>query len=178
VTAANEPPDPDRRQSEAPDGPTAPEALPVTFRPVVTRLVLLVMAVALFGTLTSVAVLMPHDGAAPWSTADRATVVVTAALICAVLVLLSRPRAVADRDGLTVVNLTVKRRFAWPEVVRVNLRAGDAWVHLDLADGTTLAVMGIQPGIARQQALRDARRLRDLVEALGEAHGTADTGPR
>lgn len=150
------------------------DGLPVTFRPVVTRVVLLTMAVALFVTLTTVAVLMPEDGAAPWSTGDRATVSVTAALIAAVLVLLARPKAVADAEGLTVVNLTVKRRLEWPQVVRVNLRAGDAWVHLDLADGTTLAVMGIQPGIARQQALRDARRLRDLAEGLGEA----PTAPR
>jgi hypothetical protein len=50
----------------------------------------------------------------------------------------------------------------------VNLRPGDAWVHLDLADGTSLAAMGIQPGIGRDQALRDARALR----ALAEQHGT------
>lgn len=157
--------------------PAVLAGLPVTFRPVATRVVLLTMAVALFATLTVVAVLMPHDGAAPWGAGDRATVVVTAALISGVLVLLSRPKAVADLAGLTVVNLTVKRRLAWAEVVRVNLRSGDAWVHLDLADGTTLAVMGIQPGIARQQALRDAGLLRDLVAALGEAGGGTGGGP-
>lgn len=162
----------------APGGPAAtPDDLPVTFRPVVTRVVLLTMASALFVVLTTVAALMPEDGAAPWSTGDRATVVVTAALIAAVLVLLARPKAVADVSGLTVVNLTVRRRLAWPEVVRVNLRDGDAWVQLDLSDGTTLPVMGIQPGIARRQALRDARRLRDLVEALGEARDAAPAGP-
>jgi hypothetical protein len=167
------------------DGPgagsrTEPAALglPVTFRPVVTRAVLLTMATALLAVLTTVAVLMPHDGAAPWSTGDRITVVAIGALIAAVLLLLARPKAVADPAGLTVVNLTVKRRLAWPEVVRVNLRNGDAWVHLDLSDGTTLAVMAIQPGIARERALRDARRLRDLAEELGEARGSAATGPR
>jgi hypothetical protein len=152
--------------------------LPVTFRPVVTRVVLLTMGVLLLGVLTTVAVLMPHDGASPWSTGERASVISTAVVFCAVLALLSRPKARADADGLTVVNLTVRRRLDWPEVVRVNLGSGDAWVHLDLADGTSLAVMGIQPGIARRQALRDARRLRDLVEALGEARGAADAGPR
>jgi hypothetical protein len=151
--------------------------LPVTFRPVVTRAVLLTMATALLAVLTTVAVLMPHDGAAPWSTGDRITVVITGAMISAVLLLLARPKAVADPAGLTVVNLVVKRRLAWPEVVRVNLRTGDAWVHLDLSDGTTLAVMAIQPGIAKQRALRDARRLRDLAEELGEARGAPATGP-
>jgi hypothetical protein len=143
--------------------------LPVTFRPVLTRVVLLALAVAVVGALTTVALLMPHDGTSPWSTAERAAVIGTAVLIGAGLALLSRPKAVADAEGLTVVNLTVRRRLAWPEVLRVNLAHGDAWVRLDLADGTTLPVMGIQPGIAPQRALRDARRLRGLAQALGEA---------
>jgi len=159
-------------------GERTADLLPLTFRPVVTRALLLCLGIALVAVLTTVAVLMPHDGAAPWTTGDRITVVITGLVFCAVLVLLSRPKAVAGPDGLTVINLTVKRRLAWAEVVGVNLRPGDAWVHLDLADGTTLAVMGIQPGIARQQALRDARRLRDLVQELGEARGTEATGPR
>lgn len=170
-------PDADRGAVSGPGGRTA-DRLPMTFRPVVTRVLLLSLGVALVAVLSTVAVLMPHDGASPWTTGDRITVVVTGLLFCSVLVLLSRPKAVAEADGLTVINLTVKRRLAWPEVVGVNLRPGDAWVHLDLADGTTLAVMGIQPGIARQQALRDARRLRDLVRELGEAGGAESTGPR
>jgi hypothetical protein len=163
---------PDTGEARPPAGP-----LPVTFRPAVTRAVLLTMATALFVTLTTVAVLMPEDGAAPWSTGDRATVSVTAALISGVLVLLARPKAIADADGLTVVNLTVKRRLSWAQVVRVNLRVGDAWVHLDLADGSTLAVMAIQPGIARHRALRDARRLRDLAQTLGEARDPSPLRP-
>jgi Bacterial PH domain len=154
------------------------ELLPLTFRPVVTRALLLALGLALVAVLSTVAVMMPHEGAAPWSTGERVSVVVTGVVFCSVLVLLSRPKAVAERDGLTVINITVKRRLAWPEVVRVNLRPGDAWVHLDLADGTTLPVMGIQPGIARQQALRDAHRLRDLVQELGEARGSETAGPR
>jgi hypothetical protein len=151
--------------------------LPVTFRPVVTRVVLLTLGVALFAALTALAVAMPHEGAAPWSTGERIVVCLTGALFCGVLVLLSRPKAVADPGGLTVVNLIVKRRLDWAEVLAVHLRNGDAWVHLDLSDGTSLAVMGIQPGIARRQALRDALRLRTLVQELGEAgdgrvHGT------
>jgi hypothetical protein len=150
--------------------------LPRTFRPVVTRVVLLSLGVALLVALTTVALLMPHDGAGPWSTGDRATVIILGVLIGAGLALLSRPKVIVAADGITVVNLTVKRRLAWAEVLRVNLRPGDAWVHLDLADGTTLAVMGIQPGIAKQQALSDARLLRSLVETLGEAPGGPGTG--
>jgi hypothetical protein len=145
------------------------EGLPVTFRPVLTRVVLLTLAAGVLVVLCALAVLVPHDGAQPWGAGQRVGVVVSAVVLSGVLVLLSRPKVLADRDGLTVVNLTRRRRLAWAEVLGVNLAHGDSWVRLDLADGTSLPAMGIQPGIARGQALRDARRLRDLVEALGVA---------
>ncbi|PWI42361.1 PH domain-containing protein [Streptomyces sp. ICBB 8177] len=149
----------------APDEPTG---LPVTFRPVRTRVVLLTVGSVMLVTFATVALAMP----APWAAADRATMIGTGLIIFAVLALLSRPKVVATQEGLTVVNLTTVRRLAWAEVLRVNLRAGDPWVYLDLADGTSLAVMGIQPGIARQRAVTDARRLRELADALGT--GPAD----
>ncbi|RKN44747.1 PH domain-containing protein [Streptomyces hoynatensis] len=151
--------------------PAAPQlpALPVTFRPTVTRVVLLSIGAAVFATLTLVAVLLPAGEAVDWSAAERVAFSLGGLLVWAVLALLSRPHVTADAEGVTVVNLTVRRRLAWAEILRVNLRPGDPWVTLDLADGTVLAVMGIQPGVARRTALAHARALR----ALAEAHGTA-----
>jgi hypothetical protein len=155
-----------------PAAPATP-ALPVTFRPTRTRTVLLVAGTVALGMFTLVAGLLPADGARPWGLADRLAFACTGVLIAAVLTWLSRPKVVADPAGVTVVNLVTRRRLDWAEIVRVNLRPGDAWVHLDLADGTSLAAMGIQPGIGREQALRDARALR----ALAEQHGTAAGEP-
>ncbi|WP_405734255.1 PH domain-containing protein [Streptomyces sp. NBC_01537] len=146
----------------------------VTFRPTRTRAVLLTAGGVAFGMFTLIAVLLPADGARPWGTGDRLAFAGTGALILAVLAWLSRPKVVVDAEGITVVNLVTRRRLAWAEIVRVNLRPGDAWVHLDLADGTSLAAMGIQPGVGREQALRDARALR----ALAEEHGTGQPGRR
>ncbi|MGW1890694.1 PH domain-containing protein [Streptomyces sp. NPDC002004] len=140
-------------------------ALPVTFRPGRTRAVLLTAAVAIFVVITAVAVLLPGLGPG-----ERLSFVFTAALFAGVLVLLSRPRVVAEPSGVTVVNIASSRRLAWAEIVQVNLRPGDAWVFLNLSDGTSLPAMGIQPGIARERAIRDARALRDLAEALGTGH--------
>lgn len=78
--------------------------------------------------------------------------------------LLSRPKVVADESGVTVVNIAGRRKLAWAEILQVNLRPGDPWVFLNLSDGTSLAALGIQPGIAKQRAIRDARALRALVE--------------
>ncbi|MFD7493165.1 PH domain-containing protein [Streptomyces sp. NPDC059832] len=137
--------------------------LPVTFRPTRTRVVLLTVGAAMFFVITAVALTLEQ-----LSPGERASFVFTALLFFGVLALLSRPKVVANEDGVTVVNLTRTRRLSWAEILRVNLRVGDPWVFLDLSDGTSMPALGIQPGIAKQQAIRDARALR----ALAENHGT------
>ncbi|TLS39765.1 PH domain-containing protein [Streptomyces montanus] len=139
--------------------------LPVTFRPGSTRAVLLTAGATIFVVITTVALLLEK-----LSPGERVSFVFTAALIFGVLALLSRPKVVADESGVTVVNITARRRLAWAEILRVNLRPGDPWVFLDLSDGTSLPALGIQPGIAKQRAISDARTLR----ALAEAHGIGD----
>lgn len=133
-------------------------ALPVTFRPGRTRAVLIVLAIVTFVTVTALGMLL--GGLGP---GERVSFVLTALVLAGVLFLMARPRVDADETGVTVVNLTARRRLAWPEILRVNLRQGDPWVFLDLSDGTSLPALGIQPGIAKQQALADARE-------IGRAH--------
>jgi hypothetical protein len=148
--------------------------LPVVFRPVRTRAVLMGVGTVTLSVFTVIALLLPAGGARPWGVADRLTLIGAGALAFAVLALLGRPKVMAGEDGVTVVNITTRRTLAWAEVVRVNLHAGDPWVRLDLADGTSLAVMGIQPGIAREWAVRDAASLR----ALAETYGIGEPTPR
>ncbi|WP_377268193.1 PH domain-containing protein [Peterkaempfera sp. SMS 1(5)a] len=139
--------------------------LPVTWRASRTRAVLLPVAVLLVAVFCVLARAMPHN----WHTNDRVALVVTGLLFAAGLLMLARPRATAGSEGVTVVNFVRTRRLDWAEIVRVNLRQGDPWAVLDLADGTTLAVVGIQPAAGRTQAVAAARALRDLVDA----HATA-----
>ncbi|MFF3486889.1 PH domain-containing protein [Streptomyces sp. NPDC002701] len=152
------------------DAPELP-ALPVTFRPGRTRAVLLTAGAAIFVVITAVALLLEKLGPG-----ERLSFVFTGALLFGVLVLLARPKVVADEAGVTVVNITSRRRLAWAEILQVNLRPGDPWVFLNLSDGTSLPALGIQPGIAKQHAIRDARALRALVEAhsLGGQDGQHD----
>ncbi|MFE9411992.1 PH domain-containing protein [Streptomyces sp. NPDC006704] len=145
-----------------------PPALPVTFRPTVTRAVLLTSAAAMFIAMTVMSLLLET-----LSGGERGSFILMAALFAGVLVLLSRPKVIADDHGVTVVNLTGTRRLAWPEILRVNLRQGDPWVFLDLSDGTSLPALGIQPASGRARAIRDARALR----ALAERHGTPSDSP-
>ena len=136
--------------------------LPVTFRPGRTRAVLLTAAVALFVVITAIALLLEKLGPG-----ERLSFIFTAALLAGVLALLARVKVVADESGVTVVNIGGKRHLDWAEIVQVNLRPGDPWVFLNLTDGTSLPALGIQPGIAKQQAIADARALRSLVESRG-----------
>ncbi|WP_018570163.1 PH domain-containing protein [Streptomyces sp. PsTaAH-124] len=142
-----------------------PPALPVTFRPGHTRVVLLSAGAAIFVVIAAVAVLLEQ-----LTPGERISFVLTGALLSGVLALLARPKVVADDSGVTVVNIASRRHLEWPQVLQVNLRPGDPWVFLNLSDGTSLPVLGIQPGIARQRAIADARALRALVES----HALAD----
>ncbi|MGW8765473.1 PH domain-containing protein [Streptomyces sp. NPDC055815] len=142
-------------------------ALPVTFRPGRTRAILLTLGVTMFVVVTAVAMMLERLGPG-----ERASFVFTAALLSGVLVLLSRPKVVADEEGVTVVNITRSRRLAWAEILKVNLRPGDPWVFLDLSDGTSMPALGIQPGIAKESAIRDARALRALADSRGTSAET------
>ncbi|MEU0136316.1 PH domain-containing protein [Streptomyces sp. NPDC006296] len=150
--------------------PRAPEppALPVTFRPTLTRVVLLAVGAAMFVVITAVALILENLGPG-----ERISFVFVALLFLGVLALLSRPHVTADEAGVTVVNITRTRRLDWAEILRVNLRAGDPWVFLDLSDGTSMPALGIQPGIARERAVTDARALRALVELHGSGVNNA-----
>ncbi|MFJ6902123.1 PH domain-containing protein [Streptomyces hokutonensis] len=135
-------------------------ALPVTFRPGRTRAVLLTAGAAIFVVITTVALLLEQLGPG-----EKLSFVLTGALLFGVLAVLARVKVVADETGVTVVNIAGRRRLEWAEILQVNLRPGDPWVFLNLSDGTSLPVLGIQPGIAKERAIADARTLRALAEA-------------
>ncbi|MET8247940.1 PH domain-containing protein [Streptomyces sp. NPDC005202] len=134
--------------------------LPVTFRPSRTRAVLLTAGVAIFAVITIVAMLLEQ-----LSPGERVSFILTGAILFGMLGMLSRPKVVADESGVTVVNIAGRRHLDWAEILQVILRPGDPWVFLNLSDGTSLPALGIQPGIAKQRAIADARTLRALVEA-------------
>jgi hypothetical protein len=70
--------------------------------------------------------------------------------------------AIPSQDGLVVRNLMVTTRLEWAQIVSVRFGGGRPWVQLDLDDGDTLAVMGIQRADG-ERAIAEARRLATLV---------------
>jgi Bacterial PH domain len=143
---------------------TALPALPVTWRPHRTRTIIYTVAAILAGSMTAIAATLPSDGGEPWPLPDRIAFACIGFAGALVLMVLARPKAVADADGLTVVNMLRTHRLEWAQIVTVNLRSGDPWVLLDLDDGTTLSVMGIQPADGLTAARTAVAELRALVD--------------
>jgi hypothetical protein len=104
-------------------------------------------------------------GSAP---VNRVSLVVFAVFAAWLLWRLGGVHAVPSLRGLRVRNVIYTRELEWAEIVSVRLGSGDPWVHLDLADGSTLAVMGIQTADGAR-GHGEARRLAALVQAHGEA---------
>ena len=143
------------------------QELYAVFRPRRARTVALVLAVLSLVGLGALAAFLPVTTGAAVGLVDRVGIALFGIALAWFCYRQASVRAVPDTDGLTVRNLFLSRRVEWAEIVSV--RFGDRpWVQLDLADGETLAVMGIQRADG-DVARRESRRLATLV-ALHEAH--------
>lgn len=97
---------------------------------------------------------------------DRAGFLVVGAPIVWFLYRQATVRADPSPRGLAVRNLVHSRSVAWEEVTDVRFGGGRPWVQLDLTDGDTLAVMGVQRADGAS-ALAEAARLATLAAAGG-----------
>ncbi len=118
--------------------------LPTVWRPRRGRIVPYLLAVVVLIGFVVVAVALTSKGRSGATPLDRGLLIGSGLLIAWVLHRYAAVRVVADERGITVVNLFRRRRLEWAEIVAVRLAPGDPWVQLDLSDGTTLPVMGIQ----------------------------------
>jgi hypothetical protein len=140
--------------------PLLPE-LPITWRPLGPR----VMGIAVGAGLLVICVFswftFDPETRERFTAFQRVTLLALGVLAFALLHALIRSRVEAHSDRLVVVNGYRRREYAWAQVVAVNLPPGAPWVTLDLADGETVAAMGIQgsDGARAQQAARELRRV-------------------
>ncbi|NYE48656.1 hypothetical protein HDA32_003776 [Spinactinospora alkalitolerans] len=147
---------------EAADRPV-PE-LPVTWRPRNMRVVAYGLAALSLVTMAVLAVIMPPE----WGLQDRVLLFLFGVLCVGVLHLLARPRVAATEEGVTVVNCIRTHVLVWPEIIDVRMPVGEPWPTIDLADGSTLAAMGIQSNDGAL-AERNLARFQVLLHERGEA---------
>jgi hypothetical protein len=139
-----------------PDDPYRP------FRPRAARWVSAVVAVIYVAVLLAMAFVVPTYATVTVAWLDRLGFALVAAGGAWLLLRHAGVRADPSPEGLTVRNLATTRTVTWPEVVSVRFGHGHPWVQLDLADGETLAVMGVQRSDGAY-AVAEARRLATLV---------------
>jgi hypothetical protein len=146
--------------------PAASEvSLPHTFRPFGVRIMVGVLGGLLLLITVVTWLAFPAEVRDQFTLGQRATLVLLGLALFACGYALARSRVVARSDGLTVVNGYRSHRYEWNEVLAVSLRPGSPWAVLDIADGTTVAAMGIQ-GSDGARAATQVRQLRALVERL------------
>lgn len=91
---------------------------------------------------------------------------------------MSRSKVLADEHSVVVINGFRKRVFSRHQVIAVNLGRSAPWATLDLADGTSVAAMGIQgsDGDRARAAVRELRQVLDAADPEAPEAGDPDTG--
>ncbi len=144
--------------------PAQPPALPLRIRPFGVRVAGWIFGGALLVVGAVVWWAFPQAARDSFNGIQRATVI--AMYLGTVMIghALGRCRVDAEQSGLRVVNGYRSHDLAWPQVLAVRLAPGNPWATLDLADGTTLSVLGIQ-GSDGDRARRQVALLRALIDA-------------
>jgi hypothetical protein len=141
--------------------------LPRTYRPLGARVAAGVAAVVLIAAVGFLWSMLSADVQATFTPFQRITLAGVFAVFIALLNALFRTKAVADVDGLTVVNGYATHRLEWAEIVRISLTPNRPWALLDLADGDTVSVMALQTADGE----RASRSTRELAAVIARQSG-------
>ncbi|GAA1809732.1 hypothetical protein GCM10009795_063890 [Nocardioides hankookensis] len=136
-------------------------SLPHTWRPFGVRMAGTVLGAGLLVVCALTWIGFDEETQARFTWFQRGTVLALGLLAFTLWFALVRSRVVAEQTRLVVVNGYRRREFEWAQLVAVHLPPGAPWATIDLADGTTVAAMGIQgsDGDRAKQAVRQLRRL-------------------
>jgi hypothetical protein len=143
--------------------PPTPD-LPHTWRPFGARIAAWVFGGMLLALLVAVWIGLDAEVRGQFTTFQRTTLVLMGLLLFGVYNALVRSRVRATAAGLTVVNGYRKRSYEWSQVIGVSLRRGAPWGTLDLSDGTTISLIGVQ-GSDGERARRAVREIRAAIAA-------------
>jgi hypothetical protein len=140
-------------------------ALPHTWRPLGPMIVGIAVTLALTAIVGVGWFTFDAETRSKFTTFQRGTLAFFGLIYLGLMYTLLRSRATAYADRLVVVNGYRRREYEWAQIVAVRLPPGAPWVTLDLADGETASVLGIQgsDGARARRALRDLRALVDAA---------------
>lgn len=147
---------------------SSPTSLPRTWRPLGTRLAGWFFGLMLLVVCTAAWLTFDDEVKDALTWGQRITLLGLGALAGAAFNGLMRSRLRATTDGLVVVNGYRARTYTWAQVVAINLPQGAPWATLDLADGTSVAAVGIQ-GSDGDRARAAVREVRELLARFHES---------
>lgn len=129
---------------------------------------------ALLATCAGTWVAFPPEIRAKFTAFQIITMVVLVGMAFTVWLALVRSRVQATTYGLTVVNGFKRRDYEWAQLITANLRRGAPWASLDLSDGETVSMMGIQ-GSDGDRAITAVKQVRALIRSNSAQSGTLDS---
>lgn len=136
----------------------------IVFRPRLVRVAGLAIGTVILAAMLLAAVIVP----ATFGLADRVGFIALGVGTFWFCWREAQVRVVAGPETVEVRNLISKQELEWAEIVAVSFPEGDAWAHLDLADGDTLPTMAFQRADGAR-GIAAARQMAALVAARGEA---------
>jgi hypothetical protein len=129
---------------------------------------LAVFVVAIFATIGAGLRSAP-EGDAQFQLADQIAMTLLGVVIGGAALLLTRPRVVADAEGVRVRNVLGFTHFPWAVVAAVRFEDGASWASLDLQDDDNVALLAIQSN--------DGDRAVDAVLGLRRLLAASRTAP-
>jgi hypothetical protein len=144
----------------------------VTVRPHRARIICWIVApvvLAVFLLITTGLHGKTGDGPGTFQRGDSIAMIGLGILAALGVLMFTRPRAVADHDGIKVRNVFGSYEVTWDVVRAVTFGRGAPWLTLDLFDDDVLSVMAVQAA-DKDRAVRAARGIRALHAAHQAAH--------
>lgn len=143
------------------------EATTVRFRPRRARVVCWLAAVSLLVVFTAVSFGLRGPtgaGVAVFQAGDQAAMIGLGVLGALGILMFTRPRVIADRNGIRVRNLVGAYELPWAVVREVRFNRGAPWATLELQDDDLVSMMAVQAA-DKEYAVRAVRALRGLLAA-------------
>ncbi|GAA2393180.1 PH domain-containing protein [Dactylosporangium salmoneum] len=140
---------------------------PVVARPQRARVIAYVLAAVVVVVFTLIAFGLhgkTGDGPGYFQRGDQAAMIGLGLCAAAGILLMVRPKVVADEQGVRVRNIIGSYDLPWDAVRSVTFGRGAPWLTLDLQDDERVAVMAVQMA-DKDYAVKAARGLRALHTA-------------
>jgi Bacterial PH domain len=136
------------------------------FRPRVIAVMATGMGLSIVAVFTVIWIRLPAESRASFSLFQRATLLLFAGVILALLYRMATVRIVAYDDGLAIRNVFRSYRIDWHRIHALRFSPGDAWLHLFDAEGNRLGVLAIQAADG-PRATHAARELATIARTHG-----------